>query len=109
MAYYELFVMATTVVFGDMQRLTSSEAKIDLIPRRTHMSSRRTFLKTAGAVTVGVAGATTASASTDKNATVKKYGGSHEMPTNVTLLSMQNADASETLGVKLDNDAVLDV
>src|ERR1700693_641095 len=73
------------------------------------MSSRRTFLKTAGAVTVGVAGATTASASSDKNATVKKYSGPHEMPTNVTLLSMQNADASETLGVKLDNDAVLDV
>jgi 2-keto-4-pentenoate hydratase/2-oxohepta-3-ene-1,7-dioic acid hydratase in catechol pathway len=31
------------------------------------------------------------------------------MPTNVTLLSMQNADRWETLGVKLDNDAVLDV
>ena len=72
------------------------------------MTSRRTFLETAGAVTVGIAGATTASASTDKNAMVKKYNGPHEMPTNVTLLSMQNTDGSETLGVKLDNDAVLD-
>jgi len=31
------------------------------------------------------------------------------MPTNVTLLSMHNADGAETLGVKLDGDAVLDV
>jgi 2-keto-4-pentenoate hydratase/2-oxohepta-3-ene-1,7-dioic acid hydratase in catechol pathway len=31
------------------------------------------------------------------------------MPTNVTLLSMRNADGSETLGVKLEGDAVLDV
>src|SRR6202140_4302277 len=73
------------------------------------MYSRRTFLKTAGAVTAGIAGATTVSASTDKKAMVNKYSGPHEMPTNVTLLSMQNADGSETLGVKLDNDAVLDV
>ena len=31
------------------------------------------------------------------------------MPTNVTLLSMRNADGSETLGVKLADDSVLDV
>lgn len=73
------------------------------------MASRRTFLKTAGALTAGVASASTASASTENRATAKKYSGPHEMPTNVTLLSMQNADGSETLGVKLDNDAVLDV
>src|ERR1700674_1399133 len=73
------------------------------------MTSRRTFLKTAGAVTAGIAAASTASASTDKNAMVKKYSGPHEMPTNVTVLSMQNADGWETLGVKLDKDAVLDV
>ena len=73
------------------------------------MSSRRTFLKTAGAVTAGVAGAATALTSVDKSATVKKYSGPHEMPTNVTLLSMQNPDGSETLGVKLDNGAGLDV
>src|ERR1700724_805850 len=73
------------------------------------MTSRRTFLKTAGAVTAGIAATSTASASTDKNALIKKFSGPHEMPTNVTLLSIQNADGSETLGVKLDNDAVLDV
>src|SRR5450755_655728 len=73
------------------------------------MASRRTFLKTAGALTAGIASASTASASTEKRAMAKNYSGPHEMPTNVTLLSMQNADGSETLGVKLDNDAVLDV
>jgi 2-keto-4-pentenoate hydratase/2-oxohepta-3-ene-1,7-dioic acid hydratase in catechol pathway len=72
------------------------------------MTSRRGFLKTAGAVTAGVA-ATSASASTETKAMPKKYSGPHEMPTNVTLLSMQNADGSETLGVKLDHDTVLDV
>ena len=43
------------------------------------MSSRRTFLKTAGAVTAGIAGAATASTSVDKSATVKKYSGPHDM------------------------------
>jgi 2-keto-4-pentenoate hydratase/2-oxohepta-3-ene-1,7-dioic acid hydratase in catechol pathway len=72
------------------------------------MTSRRTFLKTAGAVTAGL-GAASTSASTEKMATTKNYDGPHEMPTNVTLLSMQNADGSETLGVKLDHGTVLDV
>jgi 2-keto-4-pentenoate hydratase/2-oxohepta-3-ene-1,7-dioic acid hydratase in catechol pathway len=72
------------------------------------MTSRRGFLKTAGAVTAGF-GAASTSASTEKMATAKKYDGPHEMPTNVTLLSIQNADGSETLGVKLDHGAVLDV
>jgi 2-keto-4-pentenoate hydratase/2-oxohepta-3-ene-1,7-dioic acid hydratase in catechol pathway len=39
----------------------------------------------------------------------EKYVGPHEMPSNVTLLCMRNADGSETLGVKLDNDVVIDV
>ncbi len=73
------------------------------------MTTRRNFLKTAGAVTAGIAATSTASASTRQDAMTKKYSGPHEMPTNVTLLSMQNADGSETLGVKLDADAVLDV
>ena len=72
------------------------------------MTSRRSFLKTAGVVTAGL-GAASTSASTEKMATAKKYDGPHEMPTNVTLLSIQNADGSETLGVKLDHGAVLDV
>ena len=37
------------------------------------------------------------------------YAGPHEMPTNVTLLSMRNADGTETLGVKVGDDAVIDV
>jgi 2-keto-4-pentenoate hydratase/2-oxohepta-3-ene-1,7-dioic acid hydratase in catechol pathway len=73
------------------------------------MTSRRNFLKTTGAVTAGIAAAATATASTEKKAVAKTYTGPHEMPTNVTLLSMRNSDGSETLGVKLDNDAVLDV
>jgi 2-keto-4-pentenoate hydratase/2-oxohepta-3-ene-1,7-dioic acid hydratase in catechol pathway len=64
---------------------------------------------TTGAMTVGIASASRASVPTKANATARKYAGPHEMPTNVTLLSMRNPDASETLGVKLDNDAVLDV
>jgi 2-keto-4-pentenoate hydratase/2-oxohepta-3-ene-1,7-dioic acid hydratase in catechol pathway len=72
------------------------------------MTSRRSFLKTAGVVTAGL-GAASTSASTEKMATGKKYDGPHEMPTNVTLLSIQNADGSETLGVKLDHGTVLDV
>jgi len=72
------------------------------------MTSRRGFLKTAGAVTAGMA-ATSTSASNETKAKPKKYSGPHEMPTNVTLLAMQNADGSETLGVKLDHDTVLDV
>ncbi len=73
------------------------------------MSSRRTFLKTSGAVAAGIGVAPTASASTNGQANLKRYRGPHEMPTNVTLLAMQNADGSETLGVKLHDDVVLDV
>ena len=73
------------------------------------MSSRRTFLKTSGAVAASIGVASTASASTNGHADLKKYRGPHEMPTNVTLLAMQNADGSETLGVKLHDDVVLDV
>jgi 2-keto-4-pentenoate hydratase/2-oxohepta-3-ene-1,7-dioic acid hydratase in catechol pathway len=73
------------------------------------MASRRTFLTTSGALTAGVAVASTASASTERHAAGRKYTGPHEMPTGVTLLAMQNADGSETLGVKVPDGAVLDV
>ena len=56
------------------------------------MSSRRTFLKTSGAVAAGIGVAPTASASTNGHTNLKKYRGPHEMPTDVTLLAMQNAD-----------------
>lgn len=72
------------------------------------MTSRRTFLKTTGALTLGTAAAQE-SAWSATQATARSYAGPHEMPSNVTLLCMRNADGSETLGVKLDGDAVLDV
>ena len=75
------------------------------------MNSRRSFLKTAGAVTAGVAAAATAStvtAAVKQDATAKRYKGPHEMPAKVTLLSMKNADGTETLGAKTA-DGVIDV
>jgi 2-keto-4-pentenoate hydratase/2-oxohepta-3-ene-1,7-dioic acid hydratase in catechol pathway len=73
------------------------------------MTSRRVFLQTTAAVTLGAGSASRASAPTASNAAVGKYGGRHEMPANVTLLSMRNADGSETLGVRFGDAAVLDV
>jgi 2-keto-4-pentenoate hydratase/2-oxohepta-3-ene-1,7-dioic acid hydratase in catechol pathway len=75
------------------------------------MTSRRSFLKTAGAMTAAVAAAnaTTVTAAVKQHAMAKKYKeGPHEMPTNMTLLSMKNADGSETLGVKTA-DGIIDV
>jgi 2-keto-4-pentenoate hydratase/2-oxohepta-3-ene-1,7-dioic acid hydratase in catechol pathway len=80
--------------------------------RSKRMASRRTFLTRSGALTAGVAvasTASTASTATGEQAGARKYGGPHEMPTHVTLLAMQNADGTETLGVKLPDGAVLDV
>lgn len=73
------------------------------------MTSRRAFLTTSGALTVGLASASGTSAASGNHATAATYSGPHEIPTDVTLLSMLNADGSETLGVKLDGDTVLDV
>jgi 2-keto-4-pentenoate hydratase/2-oxohepta-3-ene-1,7-dioic acid hydratase in catechol pathway len=73
------------------------------------MASRRTFLKTSGALTLASACAAGVSGGAATPATAARYAGPREMPTNVTLLSMLNADGSETLAVKLDGDAVLDV
>jgi 2-keto-4-pentenoate hydratase/2-oxohepta-3-ene-1,7-dioic acid hydratase in catechol pathway len=73
------------------------------------MPSRRTFLKTTGALTVGTTCASRASVPTAARAGAGSYTGPHEMPSNLTLLMMHNADGSETLGAKLDGDAVLDV
>ena len=73
------------------------------------MTSRRTFLQTTGVLAVGMAGASRESAAAAGTAMAADYTGPHEMPTNVTLLSMRNADGTETLGVKVGDDAVLDV
>jgi 2-keto-4-pentenoate hydratase/2-oxohepta-3-ene-1,7-dioic acid hydratase in catechol pathway len=70
------------------------------------MTTRRSFLKTAGAVTLGAASAAPVSASAAEAR--RKYAGPHELPKNTTLLSIRNADGTETLGVKTDH-GVLDV
>jgi 2-keto-4-pentenoate hydratase/2-oxohepta-3-ene-1,7-dioic acid hydratase in catechol pathway len=73
------------------------------------MTSRRTFLQTTGVLAVGMAGASQTSAAAAGTTMAADYAGPHEMPTNVTLLSMRNADGTETLGVKVGDDAVIDV
>ncbi|MGP8034960.1 MAG: fumarylacetoacetate hydrolase family protein [Steroidobacteraceae bacterium] len=74
------------------------------------MTSRRSFLQTTGAVTVGMAGAAPAAvAASATTSMAKKYYGPHELPSGVTLLAMRNADGSETLGARLDEESVLDV
>ena len=75
----------------------------------THVTSRRTFLQTTGAMTVGTAGASAAAVAAAKSGAEAKYRGPHEMPTAVTLLAMRNADGTETLGAKLGEDTVLDL
>jgi 2-keto-4-pentenoate hydratase/2-oxohepta-3-ene-1,7-dioic acid hydratase in catechol pathway len=73
------------------------------------VTSRRTFLQTTGAITVGIASTSESSAAAGKSAPQAKYRGPHEMPSGVTLLAMRNADGSETLGARLDDESVLDV
>lgn len=73
------------------------------------MTSRRTFLKTTGAITVGIASTSGSLAAAGKSGPEAKCRGPHEMPTGVTLLAMRNADGTETLGARLGEDSVLDV
>ncbi len=74
------------------------------------MTSRRSFLNTAGALTAGVAavsaspGAIGAAPSEPR----ARYRGPHELPSQVTLLSIANADGTETLGIRTA-DGVIDV
>jgi 2-keto-4-pentenoate hydratase/2-oxohepta-3-ene-1,7-dioic acid hydratase in catechol pathway len=70
------------------------------------MTTRRSFLKTAGAVTLGAASAAPVAASAAEAR--RKYTGPHELPKNTILLSIRNADGTETLGVKTER-GVLDV
>jgi 2-keto-4-pentenoate hydratase/2-oxohepta-3-ene-1,7-dioic acid hydratase in catechol pathway len=67
------------------------------------MTTRRDFIKTAAA---GVGAATLGTASTAQAASPS--AGPHQMPRGLTLLSIEQADGSETLGVKLPN-GILDV
>ena len=70
------------------------------------MTTRRQFLGTTGAVAAGAAIGASGSASAAQPA--GKFKGTHELPKNVTLLSIANKDGTETLGVKTDK-GVIDV
>jgi 2-keto-4-pentenoate hydratase/2-oxohepta-3-ene-1,7-dioic acid hydratase in catechol pathway len=71
------------------------------------MTTRRSFLNSAGLLGAGAA-AMSASAGAAPRAAAVKYQGPHEMPRQVTLLSIRNADGTETLGIK-GVDGVIDV
>jgi 2-keto-4-pentenoate hydratase/2-oxohepta-3-ene-1,7-dioic acid hydratase in catechol pathway len=70
------------------------------------MITRRTFMRSAGAA--GAAASIASTAQAQEKPVSTKYDGPFEMPKNVTLLSIANADGTETLGVKTD-DGVIDV
>ena len=70
------------------------------------MTTRRQFLGTTGAAVAGAAIGTAGNASAAQAPT--KFKGMHEMPRNMTLLSIANKDGSETLGVKTEK-GVIDV
>ena len=72
------------------------------------MTTRRDFLATTGLVTAGVLAGTATSVSAKDAQTAEKYSGPHELPKNVTLLSIQHGDGAETLGVKTSK-GIIDV
>jgi 2-keto-4-pentenoate hydratase/2-oxohepta-3-ene-1,7-dioic acid hydratase in catechol pathway len=65
-------------------------------------------MKSAAASAAGTAMGTAAAARAEDKATTAKYSGPFEMPKNMTLLSIANADGTETLGVKT-GESVIDV
>ena len=72
------------------------------------MNSRRTFLKQAGTVGAGVAAVSGSALAASHTAApmAAAYKGSHKMPQNSKLLSIRNADGSETLGAVTDGGVV---
>ncbi len=72
------------------------------------MISRRSLMRTVGVGAVGAAVVSPAGVIAKESALSGKNSEPHQMPTNVTLLSIRHRDGSETLGVK-DGDAVIDV
>jgi 2-keto-4-pentenoate hydratase/2-oxohepta-3-ene-1,7-dioic acid hydratase in catechol pathway len=73
------------------------------------MTTRRDFLATTGLVTAGVlVGGPGPSLSAETKPAARKYEGPRELPKNVTLLSIDHGDGSETLGVKT-SAGILDV
>jgi len=71
------------------------------------MISRRVLMKATGSAAAGLT-LTHGAAFAGEAPSATRYDGPREMPSNLTLLAMRNADGSETLGVKL-GDSVLDV
>ena len=71
------------------------------------MSSRRNFLK-GTATGVGVTATLATSLSSAADSATAHYAGPHKMPRNTRLLSIKNADGTETLGVVTDK-GVIDV
>lgn len=72
------------------------------------MITRRTFLTATTAVTAGAALGISGQADARQEPHMKKFSGPHELPKGLTLLSIANADGTETLGIKTGN-AVIDV
>jgi 2-keto-4-pentenoate hydratase/2-oxohepta-3-ene-1,7-dioic acid hydratase in catechol pathway len=64
------------------------------------MITRRTFLAASTAVGAGVALGIPGQAGAQQETHHKKYSGPHQMPKGLTLLSIANADGTETLGIK---------
>jgi 2-keto-4-pentenoate hydratase/2-oxohepta-3-ene-1,7-dioic acid hydratase in catechol pathway len=70
------------------------------------MITRRMLMKSAGAGAAGAAMGATATARAEDKAAATKYSGPFEMPKNMTLLSIANADGTETLGVKTGENVI---
>lgn len=73
------------------------------------MITRRTFLAASTAVGAGAALGIPGQAGATREAHHRKYSGPHQMPRGLTLLSIANADGTETLGIKTTAGAVIDV
>ena len=72
------------------------------------MTQRREFLKTASAVGAGLVATAASGAAMAAPQGEKKYSGPHKMVKNAKIVSIQNSDGSETLGVVTDK-GVIDV
>jgi 2-keto-4-pentenoate hydratase/2-oxohepta-3-ene-1,7-dioic acid hydratase in catechol pathway len=72
------------------------------------MTTRRGFLATTGLVAAGFLAGTSSAAPAGDKRTSRTYRGPHELPRNMTLLSIDNGDGTETLGVKT-GAGILDV
>jgi 2-keto-4-pentenoate hydratase/2-oxohepta-3-ene-1,7-dioic acid hydratase in catechol pathway len=72
------------------------------------MTTRRDFLEGSAAMMVGAAAGASSEARAAGGTMREKYEGPHELPRNLTLLSIVQADGAETLGVRMPH-GVLDV